>query len=66
MKPPFSDESKTANSIILLENNRIIKDSKKIPHTLNKYFSNFMKTFNLKKASPALKKEISKTFIRTL
>ena len=51
----FSNKSKTAN-IILNENHRIIKENKKIPHTLNKYFTDLTKTLKLKKASPALKK----------
>ena len=51
-------KSKTANAIILHENNRIIKDDKKIPHTLNKYFTNLTKTLILKNTSPALKNNL--------
>ena len=31
----------------------MIKDSKKIAHSWNKYFTNLFKTLKLKKASPA-------------
>ena len=49
VKPLFPNKRKTANTIILHENHRIIKDNKKIQHTLNKYFTNLIKTLKLKK-----------------
>ena len=55
VKPFFSSKSETANTIILHENHRIIKGSKKISHTLNKYFTNVTKILKLKKVSTALK-----------
>ena len=65
VKPLFSNKIKPANTITLYENNKIIKDNKKISNALNKYFTNLTKTLKLKKTSLALKK-ISKTFIKTL
>ena len=55
VKPPFCNKSKAADTIILHENHRIIKDNKKISHTLNKYFTDLTKTLKLRKAYPALK-----------
>ena len=57
VKPLFSNKSKTANTIILHENYRRIKNNKKISYTLNKYFTNLPKTLKLRKTSPALKKK---------
>ena len=64
VKPPCSNKNKTANTINLHENNRIIKDNKKIPHTFNKYFTDLTKTLKLKKASPVLKKKSLKHLLR--
>ena len=64
VKPLFSNKSKRANTIIFHENNRIIKDNKKISHTLNKYFTNLTKTLKLKKISPALKNKSLKHLLR--
>ena len=64
VKPLFSNKSKTANTIILHKNNRIIKDNKKTSHTLNKYFTDLTKTLKLKKASPVLKKKSLKHLLR--
>ena len=64
VKPLFSNKSKTANTIILHKNNRIIKDNKKISHTLNKYFTDLTKTLKLKKTSPPLKKKSLKYLLR--
>ena len=57
----FFNKTKTANSITLHENHRIIriiKDGTKISHTLNKYFTNLTKTLKLKKISPPPKKPL--------
>ena len=51
VKPCFSSKSKTTNTIIFHQKYRIIKDNKKISHSLNKYFMNLTNTL----ASPALK-----------
>ena len=64
MKPLFANKSKTSNTIIIQENNRIIKDNSKISHTLNKYFTNLTKTLKLKERSPALKKKSLKHVLR--
>ena len=64
VKPLFSNKGKTANTITFHENNRIIKDNKKISHTLNKYFNSLTKTLKLKKTSPALKKKSLKHLLR--
>ena len=64
VKPLFSNKSKTANTIIPHKNIRIIKDNKKIWHTLNKYFHKFDKTLKFKKKSPALKKKSLKHLLR--
>ena len=60
LKPLFSNKSKTANTIILHEN-LIVKDNK-ISHTLNKYFTNLIKTLKLKQTS--LKKKSLKSLLR--
>ena len=44
VKPLFTDKSKTCNSIILNENDKIIKDGKKIANIFNKYFVNIIKS----------------------
>ena len=44
VKPLFTDKSKTCNSIILNENDKIIKDGKKIANMFNKYFVNIIKS----------------------
>ena len=49
VEPLFSNKGKTANTIILHENNRIIKDNKKISHALNKYFTDLTKTHKLRR-----------------
>ena len=64
VKPLFSNKRKTANTIILHKYNKIIKDDKKIAHTLNKYSANLTKTLKLKKSSPALKKKSPKQLLR--
>ena len=64
VKSLFFNKSKTANTIILHENHRITKDSKKISHTLNKNFTNLTKTIRLKKTSPALKNKPLKHVVK--
>ena len=64
VKPLLSNKSKTANTITLNENNRIIKDNNKISHTLNKYFAHLTSTLKLKKTSPALKKNSLEHLLR--
>ena len=49
VKPLFTDKSKTFNSIILNENDKTIKDGKKIANLFNKYFADIIKKLNLKK-----------------
>ena len=66
MKPLFSNKSNNASTDILHENNRIIKDNKKISHTWNKYFKNLTKTLKLKKTSHALNKKSLKHLLRHL
>ena len=57
VKPLFSNKNKTANTIILNKNNRIVKDNKNISHTLNKSFTYMTKTLKSKKTLTALKKK---------
>ena len=64
MKPLFSYKSKTANTIILYENNTIIKDNKNMSHNLSKYFTDLTKTLKLKKIFSALKKKSLKHLLR--
>ena len=59
VKVPFSNKSKAVNTIIFHENHRIIKDNKKISHTLNKCFTNLTKTLKLKQVYPALKTNLN-------
>ena len=49
VKPRFSNKCKTANSIILVEGENIIKDDQKIANTFNDFFVNITKTLKLKK-----------------
>ena len=53
----LSNRSRTEGNMIIHENNRIIKDNKKVSHTLNMYFTNLNKNPELKRTSPALKKK---------
>ena len=48
VKPLFSDTTKTANTIILNENDNILKDEKKVSETLNDHFTNLTKKLKLK------------------
>ena len=48
VKPFFSDTSKTVNNIILNDNDKILKDEKKVAKTLNDYFTNLTKKLKLK------------------
>ena len=48
VKPFFANKTKTANTVILHKNIRIIKDNKKISHTLNKKISPVLKKKSLK------------------
>ena len=48
VKPFFSDTSKTVNNIILSDNDKMLKDEKKVPKTLNDYFTNLTKKLKLK------------------
>ena len=49
VKPLFTVKSKTCNNIILNENDKTIKDGKKIAILLHKYFADIIKKLNLKK-----------------
>ena len=49
LKPRFSNKYKTANTIILTEGDRIIKNEKLIADTFNNYFADITKTLKLKK-----------------
>ena len=44
----FSDTSKTVNNIILSDNDKMLKDEKKVAKTLNDYFTNLTKKLKLK------------------
>ena len=48
VKPFFSDTSKTVNNIILSDNDKMLKDEKKVAKTLNDYFTNLTKKLKLK------------------
>ena len=48
MKPFFSDTSKTVNNIILSDNDKMLKDEKKIAKALNDYITNLTKKLKLK------------------
>ena len=39
MKPFFTDSSKTANNIILSDNDKMLRDEKKVAKTLNDYIT---------------------------
>ena len=49
LKPIFSDKCKNANSIILTEEDTIMKNKKLIADTFNNYFADIRKTLKLKK-----------------
>ena len=48
VKPFFSDTNKTVNNIILSDNDKMLKDEKKVAKTLNDYFTNLTKKLKLK------------------
>ena len=48
VKTFFSDTSKTVNNIILSDNDKMLKDKKKVAKTLDDYFTNLTKTPKLK------------------
>ena len=48
VKPSFSNKCKTANNIILVEDNTIISTEKEIADTFNDHFSNITKSLHLK------------------
>ena len=41
IKPKFSNKTKTVDTIILTENNKIIKDERLIAETFKNYFTEF-------------------------
>ena len=57
LKPLVSYKSKTADTFILHENSRIIKD-KEISHILDKYFTNLTKTLKLRKTYTLTEKSL--------
>ena len=48
VKPFFSDTSKTVNSIILCDNDKVLKYEKRVAKTLNDYFTNITKKLKLR------------------
>ena len=48
MKPFFSDKRSTSKTISLIENDEIISEDKEVAETLNTYFSNAVKTLDIK------------------
>ena len=49
VKPRFSHKCKTANTIILTEGDKIIKNEKLIADAFNNYFADITKTLKLKR-----------------
>ena len=49
IRPKFSNKYKTANTIILVENNKILQDDKAIANTFINYFDDVTHSLGLKK-----------------
>ena len=49
IRPKFSNKYKTANTIILVENNKILQDDKAIANTFINYFDDVTHSIGLKK-----------------
>ena len=51
-KPAFTEKGKTHEKIILIEEDRIISDSKQIAELMNDYFINITQSLNIPKYLP--------------
>ena len=49
IRPKFSNKYKTANTIILVENNKMLQDDKAIANTFINYFTDVPHSLGLKK-----------------
>ena len=60
IRPKFSNKCKTANIIILVEDEKILQDEKSIANTFNNFFTDVTHSLGLKKQSIGLKNTFSK------
>ena len=60
IRPKFSNKYKTANTIILVENNKMLQDDKAIANTFINYFTDVPHSLGLKKKNIWLEKTLSK------
>ena len=60
IRPKLSNKCKTANKIILVEDEKILQDEKAIANTFNNYFTDVTHSFGLKKKNIGLENSLSK------
>ena len=60
IRPKFSNKCKTANTIILVENDKILQDDKAIAKTFINYFTDVTHSLGLKKKNIGLENTLSK------
>ena len=60
IKPKFSNKCKTANTIILVENEKKSQDEKAIANTFNNYFTDVTHSLGLKEKNIGLENTLSK------
>ena len=58
--PKFSNKCKTANTIILVEDEKILQDKRSIANTFNNYFTDVSHSLGLKKKNIGLEDTLSK------
>ena len=61
IRPKFSNKCKTANIIILFEDDKILQHEKAITNTFNSYFTDVTHSLGLKKKNIGLENTLSKT-----
>ena len=64
VKPLFLDKSKTMNTIVLYEKEKIMKKYNRVSEVLNKYFTNLTKSLKLKKC--ITRKRFLNTYIKKI
>ena len=60
IRPKFSNKCKTANTIILVEDEKILEDEKAIANTFNNYFTDVTHPPNLRKKNIGLENRLEK------
>ena len=60
IRPKFSNKCKTTNTIILVEDEKILQDEKAIANTFNNYFTDITHSLDLKKKNIGLENRLEK------